>query len=43
VKNKYENGEVLYKFGKEDLKAIGTGIAAVGALSKIPRLITGKK
>lgn len=43
VKNKYENGEVLYKFGKEDLKAIGTGMAAVGALSKIPRLITGKK
>jgi hypothetical protein len=42
VKTKYQNGEELYKFGKEDLKAIGAGMAAVGALSKIPRLITGK-
>jgi hypothetical protein len=41
-KNKYVAGDVLYKFGKEDLKAIGAGMAAVGALSKIPRLITGK-
>jgi hypothetical protein len=42
-KNKYVAGDVLYKFGKDDLKAIGAGMAAVGALSKIPRLITGKK